>query len=169
MKNLKLFTLIISLLLGVLNLSRADLLDQLLSKPGQSTNQSAPALSPGGLSAEQMAGGLKEALGKGVQSAISRLGHDGGFLTNLNVKIPMPEKLRTVEKTLRTLKQEKLADDFVHTMNHAADRAADRNPQISQHSYSPNSIYPNRAGWWKPGNRAGDQLKSSNGIPLVRL
>ena len=35
----------------------------------------------------------------------------------------MPEKLRAVEKTLRTLKQDKLADDFVTTMNHAAEQA----------------------------------------------
>ena len=44
-------------------------------------------------------------------------------MTNLNVKIPMPEKLRTVEKTLRVLKQDKLADEFVTTMNHAAEQA----------------------------------------------
>lgn len=84
-----------------------------------STN--APALSA--LSQDQMVGGLKDALGKGLQNAIANLGHDGGFLTNLNVKIPLPEKLQTVEKTLRALKQDKLADDFVTTMNHAAEQA----------------------------------------------
>jgi hypothetical protein len=52
-----------------------------------------------------------------------RLGHDGGFLTNLNVKIPMPEKLQKVESALRTMKQDKLVDDFVATMNHAAEQA----------------------------------------------
>ena len=111
-------------LLTSLGLSRADLLDQLGLGQKKSTNQTAGSTSTlTALSQDQMAGGLKEALGKGVQSAISRLGHDGGFLTNMNVKIPMPEKLRTVEKTLRTLKQEKLADDFVNTMNHAAEQA----------------------------------------------
>ncbi len=75
------------------------------------------------LSQDQVAQGLKEALGKGVQQAVSRLGQDGGCLTNASVKIPMPEKLRTVEKTLRVLKQDKLADDFVATMNHAAEKA----------------------------------------------
>jgi len=76
-----------------------------------------------GLSQDQMVQGLKDALAKGLQQAISGLGHDGGFLTNLNVKIPMPEKLQTVEKALRTMKQDKLADDFVTTMNHAAEQA----------------------------------------------
>lgn len=111
------------LLLGGYHLSHAGLLDELgLGKKG--TNQT-PALSSSlaGLSQDQMIQGLKEALSKGVQAAVSNLGHDGGFLTNLNVKIPMPAKLRSVEKTLRTLKQDQLADDFVNTMNHAAEQA----------------------------------------------
>src|SRR5258708_20070284 len=76
-----------------------------------------------GLSQDQMVQGLKGALAKGLQQAIARLGHDGGFLTNLNVKIPMPEKLQKVETALRAMKQDKLVDDFVTTMNHAAEQA----------------------------------------------
>ena len=76
-----------------------------------------------GLSQDQMVQGLKDALAKGLQQAIAGLGQDGGFLTNLNVKIPMPEKLQTVEKAARAMKQDKLADDFVATMNHAAEQA----------------------------------------------
>jgi hypothetical protein len=76
-----------------------------------------------GLSQDQMVQGLKDALAKGLQQAIAGLGHDGGFLTNLNVKIPMPEKLQKVETALRAMKQDKLADDFVATMNHAAEQA----------------------------------------------
>jgi hypothetical protein len=81
------------------------------------------------LSQDQVVQGLKEALGKGVQQAISKLGHDGGFLTNLEVKIPMPEKLHTVEKALRAVHEEKLADDFINTMNHAAEQAV---PQAAE-------------------------------------
>ena len=76
-----------------------------------------------GLSQDPVVQGLKDALAKGLQAAIAGLGHDGGFLTNLNVKIPMPEKLQKVENALRAIKQEKLADDFVITMNHAAEQA----------------------------------------------
>jgi hypothetical protein len=76
-----------------------------------------------GLSQDQVVQGLKDALAKGLQEAIAGLGHDNGFLTNLNVKIPMPEKLQTVEKALRAMNQEKYVDDFVTTMNHAAEQA----------------------------------------------
>jgi hypothetical protein len=103
--------------------SHAGWLDK-LGLGGNSTNS--PALTSaalGALSNDQMVNGLKEALGNGLQHAVAELGRDGGFLTNLNVKIPMPEKLQTVEKTLRALKQDKLADEFVTTMNHAAEQA----------------------------------------------
>lgn len=83
----------------------------------------ATGLSLADLSTDQVTRGLKEALGKGLQKAVSSLGQTGGFMTNLNVKIPMPEKLQTLEKTLRTLHQDALADDFVATMNQAAEQA----------------------------------------------
>ncbi len=75
------------------------------------------------LSQDQMVQGLKDALAKGLQQAIANLGQDGGFLTNLSVKIPMPEQMRKVESALRAMNQDKLADDFVASMNHAAEQA----------------------------------------------
>jgi hypothetical protein len=75
------------------------------------------------LSQDQIVQGLKDALAKGLQQAIAKLGHEGGFLTNLNVRIPMPEQMRKVESALRAMNQDKLADDFVATMNHAAEQA----------------------------------------------
>ncbi len=77
----------------------------------------------GNLSQDQVVQGLKEALAKGLEKSVANLGHDGGFLTNLNVKIPVPEKMQKVESILRTLKQDQLVDDFVNTMNHAAEQA----------------------------------------------
>jgi hypothetical protein len=76
-----------------------------------------------GLSQDQMVQGLKDALGRGVQQAIERLGREGGFLSNVNVRIPMPDQLKKVETTLRSIKQEQLADEFVLTMNRAAEQA----------------------------------------------
>jgi hypothetical protein len=71
----------------------------------------------------EMVSGLKEALNKGTQFAVDSLGRDGGFLNNSKVKIPMPESLSWVEKSLRTMRQDELADEFIATMNHAAEQA----------------------------------------------
>ncbi len=96
-------------------------------RPGRSRETNSPA---GDLTQGEMVKGLKEALGVGVEQAIARLGVDGGFLTNLAVRIPMPEKLRSVEKTLRAMRQDKLADEFVVTMNRAAERAVPEAAQV---------------------------------------
>src|SRR5947209_15609715 len=107
--------------------SRAGFLDQLGSmvtnSSASTTNSAAASTALNALSQDQVVGGLKQALSNGLQHAVGQLGHSGGFLTNLAVKIVMPAKLQMVEKTLRTLKQDKLADDFVATMNHAAEQA----------------------------------------------
>ena len=111
------------ILLGLLTfatIAHADLLDAAKQIAGTATSAQGGAAS---LSQDQMVQGLKQALGKGVQNAIAQLGHEGGFLTNASVKIPIPDKLKSVEKGLRAAKQDKLADEFIETMNHAAEQA----------------------------------------------
>lgn len=75
------------------------------------------------LGESQIATGLKEALARGVTNAIANLNKQGGFLTNLNVKIGLPPSLATTEKTLRKLKQDYLVDGFITNMNRAAEIA----------------------------------------------
>jgi hypothetical protein len=101
----------------------ASLLERLGLGKSNSTNLPAGAGTGTALTQDQMAGGLKEALGKGVQLAVASLGRQDGFLKDAGVKIPMPESLQKVEKTLRALRQDKLADEFVTTMNRAAEQA----------------------------------------------
>jgi len=112
------------MLFSAVNLSPAAV-NPIISSGPNSAVQSQPT-STGNLnllSQDQMVLGLREALNKGVQHAVADLGHYGGFLTNLQVRIPMPQKLQTVEKTLRTFGEGQLADEFVATMNHAAEQA----------------------------------------------
>lgn len=82
-----------------------------------------PTLTLADLSTDQVTRGLKEALGKGLEQAVGSLGKSGGFLTNLNVKIPLPERFQAVEKALRSMGQDRVADEFVTTMNQAAEQA----------------------------------------------
>jgi len=100
----------------------ASWLEQLGFGKPPATNPPAGMLATA-LSQDQMIGGLKEALGKGVEHAVGLLGKDDGFLKDLAVKIPMPATLKKVESSLRMFGQDKLADDFVTTMNRAAEKA----------------------------------------------
>jgi len=89
----------------------------------QTTTDQPSALAATVLSQDQMASSLKEALGKGVEHAVGSLGKEDGFLKDLSVKIPLPDTMKKVESRLRMLGQDKLADDFVTTMNRAAEKA----------------------------------------------
>ena len=75
------------------------------------------------LSNEDITNGLKQALDKGVTYAVDNLGQAGGFSNNAAVRIPMPEKLEKVEALLRKTGQDEYADEFVGTMNQAAEAA----------------------------------------------
>ena len=91
--------------------------------PSTPPSSSAASPSVAGLSSEQVTQGIKEALGKGLQRAVSTLGQPGGFLTNLNVKIPLPDNLQLIEKGLRAINQGQYADQCITTMNQAAEQA----------------------------------------------
>lgn len=75
------------------------------------------------LSEEQVAAGLKEALSSGVRYAVTNLGRAGGFLDDAQVRIPLPDSLKGAERTLRKLGQDRVADEFITTMNRAAEQA----------------------------------------------
>lgn len=93
-----------------------DWLNKITEQPASEQTMSA-------LSESDIAAGLKEALGKGVSNAVSQLGAEGGFLSNAKVKIPLPEHLQLVEKGLRAIGQDAYADDFITSMNRAAEQA----------------------------------------------
>jgi Protein of unknown function (DUF4197) len=78
------------------------------------------------LTNDQAAGGLKEALTRGITTSVAETGKPGGFEDNLLIKIVMPEKLRTVEKGLRAMGAGGQVDSFEHSMNAAAEEAAPR-------------------------------------------
>ncbi len=84
---------------------------------------SAAAQRNGSVSDSDIAGGLKEALSKGVSTAIKSLGKENGFLGNVRVRIPLPKSLQKIEKVLRVAGQGKAVDEFVASMNNAAEKA----------------------------------------------
>lgn len=77
----------------------------------------------GELSSSDAGSGLKEALTRGAEFAISNLGKQDGFLGNPKVKIPLPGSLQKAEKGLRAIGMGKQAEELVTTMNRAAEQA----------------------------------------------
>ena len=78
-----------------------------------------------GTSADSKIGaGLKQALQVGTENAVKLTGKTDGYFSNQAIKILMPDKLRTVEKGLRTAGYGSEVDNLVLSMNRAAERAA---------------------------------------------
>jgi len=77
-----------------------------------------------GLSDAKIGSGLKEALKIGTQNAVNLTGRLDGYFMNQAIKILMPEKLQTMEKGLRTVGLGPELDEFILSMNRAAERAA---------------------------------------------
>ena len=90
-----------------------------------SSVDSTPSLSP-----EEIIRGLKEALEVAAQRAVATLGRNDGFLTHPQLRIPMPESLSKIEELLRKLNQDQLADEFIATMNHAAEQAVSEGAEV---------------------------------------
>jgi len=78
----------------------------------------------GGLSQEKIIAGLKQALEIGSERAAGAVGRLNGYYKNPQIRIPLPEDLRRLEHTLRTVGYGSKVDAFELSMNRAAERAA---------------------------------------------
>ena len=77
-----------------------------------------------GLSDVKIGSGLKEALQVGTENTVKLTGKTDGYFMNQAIKILMPEKLRSLEKGLRAVGYGPQVDEFILSMNRAAEQAA---------------------------------------------
>ncbi|MBI3187925.1 MAG: DUF4197 domain-containing protein [Gammaproteobacteria bacterium] len=117
------------ILFAVPPLAQAGLLDYLKDIKQSVTNEPATG-SKSILSEATIADGLKQALNQGVEKSVKQLGRENGFLGDASVRIPMPGTLGKVESGLRKIGQDKVADNFINTMNRAAEQAVPKTTDI---------------------------------------
>lgn len=92
----------------------------LISAPWLSFGASAPALA---LSESDAAFGVRAALERGAQAAVTLLGRSDGFLGNPKVRIELPGFLNDAAKILKAAGQGRRVDELVIAMNRAAEAA----------------------------------------------
>ena len=71
----------------------------------------------------EAASGVRVALERGADSAVSMLGRPGGFLDDPKVRIALPGALDRAASLLRAVGQQQRVDDLVNSMNRAAEMA----------------------------------------------
>jgi hypothetical protein len=77
-----------------------------------------------GLSSNEAAGGLKEALSKGLITGIGILSKEDGFLGNQLVRIPWPEEAQFVMEAMSKIGMQRQVDNVTLSLNRAAERAS---------------------------------------------
>jgi hypothetical protein len=77
-----------------------------------------------------IARGLKEALATGTTRAVTAVSQRDGYFSNEMIKILLPEKIRSTADLLGRFGFQKEVDEFVLSMNRAAEKAA---PKATEH------------------------------------
>jgi hypothetical protein len=77
----------------------------------------------GGLNGAKIGSGLQEALKVGTENAVFQTGSVDGFFANSAIKILMPKSVRSIEQPLRLVGYGPQIDEFVVSMNRAAEKA----------------------------------------------
>jgi hypothetical protein len=110
--------LFLPFLLLASTLTNAQSIQDFLKK----ANVSLPT-SKSGASSDQIANGLKEALQIGAENGCAKLSKPDGFFKNAALKILMPPEAQKIESTLRNIGLGQIVDDFILSMNRAAEDA----------------------------------------------
>jgi len=77
-----------------------------------------------GLDEKTIIAGLKEALEIGTKKAVSRVSKKNGYFKTPEIKIPLPPELKSVGEKLILIGFKKKVNEFVESMNRAAEKAA---------------------------------------------
>lgn len=85
----------------------------------------AAQMPPGGygISNDEIAAGLRQALDNGIDKQVTKLTEENGFFQNELVRIGLPPELQKVDKTLRDVGLSSLADEGLKVLNRAAEDA----------------------------------------------
>jgi hypothetical protein len=99
-------------------------LDDIMQGAGSSPKPAAAGSNVGAPDDKTSASGIKEALAVGTETAVKNLSQANGYFGNQAVKILMPPSIQRVADMARTAGFQKQVDEFVLSMNQAAEAAA---------------------------------------------
>lgn len=122
------FTYIIAVLLafaviGVSGSASAQWLDKLKGLLDDDKNETS-------LSADEIGGGLKEALRVGTETVVGNLGQEDGFNLDSMIHIPLPNELEQVKKVLGKVGMDSMLTDLELRLNRAAEIATPKAKEL---------------------------------------
>lgn len=109
---------------GIVLLSVSVCNGQILNKIKSNVEKAIESTEESGLTEGEVAAGLKEAITRGVTVGVEKLSKADGYFKDPEIKIPLPQEAKDVEKTLRQMGQGKKVDEAIESLNRAAEDAA---------------------------------------------
>lgn len=106
----------------------------------KTTATSTKSTASGNITTTEANNAIKQALSNGLQASIKSLAVKDGYLGDAVVKILMPEEAQKVEKALRAVGMGALCDQFITSMNRAAETAVSEAGTVFVNSLSKMTI-----------------------------
>ena len=117
-------TLVIGALIAASASAQFPSLENIIPGVGTSPKPGTAASTAGAPDEKTSASGIKEALAVGTENAVKNLSRENGYFGNQAVKILMPPSIQRAGDIARKMGLQKQVDDFVLSMNRAAEAAA---------------------------------------------
>jgi hypothetical protein len=127
----------------------AGFFDFLLKEPAPASQNSAP-------DNVTLVNGLKEALSIGTKNAVNSVGSVDGYFKNQMIKILLPDKIRNVADFLGKVGYQKQVDEFVLSMNRAAEKAAPQAAGFFSDALK-EMTFDDAVGIWKGGDTSATE------------
>jgi len=122
----------------------------------------------GTLTNDEVIKGLKEALTIGSKNAVASASRLNGFYKNPRIKIPFPPEAQKVKSAAEAIGMRKQVDEFVETLNRAAEEAAKKAAPIFLDAITGMTIQDGFQILNGPDDAATAYLKSKTIAPLTR-
>jgi hypothetical protein len=113
--------LLVFVSIGMISISGLAQLGDMMKRAEEAAQPSSS--SKAGLSDDKISAGLKEALEVSTSNAVASTGKPDGFLKNPAIKIPLPDKLKTIGSGMRMMGMGGQVDELEVGMNRAAEQA----------------------------------------------
>lgn len=154
--------------LGLLTLpqiSNAQDLNSILNAIGAARNTPSSGFGlPAGVSNSDADGGIRAALTNGAIASVLRLGRLDGYWADGQVRIPLPNPLRNLQRNLSSLGLSRSFDDLQLKINRAAEQAAPQAQEVFASAIRSFTV-PDVVGVLRGGNTAGTELLKSKTKP----
>jgi hypothetical protein len=118
------------------------------------------------LTNDEIIRGLKEALNVGSKNASSSASKIDGFFKNAVIKIPFPPEVKEVETKLRSIGMGKQVDEFILTINRAAEEAAKQSANVFMNAVTSMTINDGLSILKGADTAATSYLRRTTGVQL---